>query len=155
MAAVNINTTVQNFDDHGGIITLDDGTNVSTIKNVVPETLEVTQPMRAVKNRLDRAVQQSPRMGADGLGSIKFQCYAGSMLTGQLAALAQTQGSNGLVKTFTATIKIPGYRGSTTGEQLVTANAYFVKQPDRKGGSGEDLLDIELAYLTDGAWVSY
>jgi len=155
MSAVDINTSIQHFDDHGGSITLDDGTNVSTVKNIVPGSVKVMRPFRQPKNRLSAASQQTPRMGNDTLGKISFQVYAGSGVTGQIPALAALQGSASTVKTFTAVVTIPSYRGASAGERLTTANAYFAKQPERTGGTDEDVYDVELEYLTDGGYVAY
>lgn len=132
-----INSNHRRF-DNGGVIELADG-GTKTVDNVMDGSFSWKPAAREVQVIKDRGVYKQAMDGDDTLAEIDFDFGCGELTSAasSLYATLMQAGSAGLVKEFTSlVIKIPDYRGASTGESLTFTNVYCDRDSLRwsKGG---------------------
>lgn len=148
MASKNANTSRRRFEG-GGVITIGNGTDVFTVQNIVPGSTRRVLPMETPLEGVDRDTQVQPYRGPDQLGEFELTIFGGQDTTDQLmSVLMAVPASSNQVKEFTVTVKIPDYRGASTGESFVTANAYLAGRPERQGGAEFDTCKFSMKFRT-------
>jgi hypothetical protein len=134
-----INTHTVRFYD-GGSITINDGTSDLVVKQVERGTVQTTAPHRPVVDRPEGADFDTPVEGPRTKGILRFDARASRMTGNELIALAARDGVAGVKALFTVTVRLPDFRGATTGDQIVMSNAYFAVMPQRRAGAELDTI---------------
>lgn len=148
MASKDVNTVQRRFED-GGLLTIGDGTDVLTVYNIMPGTFKHSMPKRTPIEHTDRGVQQQPVMGNDELGTVEFTLKVGRTTGDDLmTSLNVTPTNTNLVKEYTVTAKVPGYRSGTTGDVFTTTNAYLAEQMVRSAGTEFDTIAVRMKFRT-------
>lgn len=155
MANVVVHEDVVRFES-GGTINLvkTSGGDDYTIQNVVPGSLSFEPPMpQQGLDYTDRGVQQARLQGDDGLGSLSFRTrgtkYDVASLMTILSAVNTT--ANTMIE-WTVTIKVPAYRGATTG--TITVLVASRNKIDFKAGTDFDEIGVEMSVRSWTAPVS-
>jgi hypothetical protein len=148
MASKNVNQVQTRFED-GGSLTIGDGTDVLTVFNIMPGTFKHSMPKRTPLEHTDRGVQQQPVMGNDELGTVEFTLKVGKVTGDDLMTnLNVTPTTTNLVKEYTVTASVPGYRAGTTGDRFTTANAFLAEQMVRSAGTDFDTIQVKMKFRT-------
>lgn len=148
MAAKNVNTVQRRFED-GHIVTIGNGTDVLTVFNIMEGSFKRSAPKREHLYHTDNGVQQPPIMGNDELGDLEFTMKGGKDTGDELmTTLNEIPANTNQAKEFTVTVKIPDYRGATTGEVFTTTNASLAAQLMRQAGRDFDTIPVKMKYRT-------
>jgi hypothetical protein len=129
MAEVSTNSTILKFHTNGGTLQISDGTDNYTINNLEPGQLRVGDGMHQVHTHKDYGVHQHPLIGDEELSPISFVARLATIKAASgktLLEVLRTAGASGLVKEFTVVLRIPDYRGATTGQTVTYANTHVV-----------------------------
>lgn len=153
MAISTIHPSVVRFES-GGLLVFSDGTDVLTIANVVPGSLSFEPPMpQQGLDYSDRGVQQARLQGDDGLGSLSFRTRGTKYFTKNLTeVLSAANTTANTMKEWTVTIKVPDYRGATTG--TITVLVASRNKIDFKAGTDFDEIGVDMSVRSWTAPVS-
>lgn len=127
MAAVTANATPRKLHNHGGYVTINNGTDTYTIKNLDPGGTSWQDGVQSVHEYDDEGTPQAA-LATNLLRSvIEIAFRLGDIANGTtntIFDLLNTAPTNGLVAEFTVVIYIPDYKGATTGKTITYANCY-------------------------------
>lgn len=141
MATTNVNTGVRRVFEHGGKITITDGTDSYVVMNIVPGGGNLTwKPgMRERKYETDQGtLMTSPLLGNEAPSECSFSVrYTSVNAATDVYGLMVAYGSNGLAKKYSVEIKLYDGNGATTGETITFANSVF-EPPEIKAGAPFD-----------------
>jgi hypothetical protein len=137
----NVNTTPKVF-ENGGVFTINEG-GAQVVMNIEAGTIVWRPGKRQVKNYRDRGVIQTPLMGSDDQTELEFTVKATTYVANDLYAILMTAGSAGTVNLYdTIVIRLPAYRGASTGEDITFTNCWVTERPEiRFGGDGPEDFD--------------
>jgi hypothetical protein len=151
MAAKNVNQTVMRW-LNGGVIKIDDSTDVHTIANIHDGALSFSPVMREPKYFKDRGVQQAPIEGDDTLGELTVEVNCGALKQAADTSLlelliADGSSSTNLAKEYTSVImEFPVSRGGTTGQRVTFTNCSVNAPPEWNLGQDYDKLKFTMRF---------
>lgn len=137
MAANDINQSTRVF-QAGGVLTIDDGTDVHTVFNLEPGSLSWTDPTPKRLEFTDRGPVQTPLELDDQYGTLDVTVRCGTYVNGIIAKMRGRNATANTPRTFSVVIKIPNYRGAAAGESLTwAAGKVFLRESVEWKAGGE------------------
>lgn len=131
MAAVTANADIRKFHTNGGTIVINDGTDTYTLKNIEPGSLTFSDGRYQVHEFVDEGVPQQALVGDALRSRIEFTLRLGDLAnatTNTAFDLFNQAPTAGKVKEYTTlVIKVPDYRGASTGTQITYSNVSVVE----------------------------
>ena len=139
MANVNAASGLRTF-ENGGVLNIVDGATTSTVLNLTEGSVKWKAAMRERIEWKDRGVIQTPGEGDDTPSDVEFEVFMGSVQssTELYQLLTKVKSSpDGFVQVFTSVvIKLPGYRGASTGESITFGSCWLMENVEWEPGSG-------------------
>lgn len=133
MAAVTANADIRKFHTNGGVLTIANATDTYTLKNIEPGGLSFADGQTQVHEYYNDGALEQPLAGNNLPSRIDITLRLGDLANSDektIFDLLATAPTSGKLPEFTVVIKIPDYRGASTGTQITYANCYIA--PDGK-----------------------